>query len=162
MQLDAFKPGLDWNIDTTFPKLSEPPCDECCANEHPTVVDYSNIADPTYTPVEGDEIKVVINRVFETGAVRDNNKNKPFIHCLLGYTRQRFGYHMSKNASKYGEFNFLKGIPTEAYLESIDRHLAAYMEGDRSEDHLSSILFGVQGIMLNEKNQGVPANQYFK
>jgi hypothetical protein len=160
MQYDAFKPELDWSTDTTFPKLSEPPSDECCANEYPTVVDYSNIADAG--KVNKDGVYAHDKRQFETGAVRDNNKNKPFIHCLLGYTRQRFGYHMSKNASKYGEFNFLKGIPTEAYLESLDRHLAAYMEGDRSEDHLSSILFGIQGIMLNEKNQGVPANQYFK
>lgn len=99
-------------------------------------------------------------RQFESGAVRDTNKNKPFIHCLLGYTRQRFGYHMAKNASKYGENNFMKGIPTEAYLESMDRHLAAYMEGDRSEDHLSAILFGVNGIMLNEKKD-LPADYYF-
>jgi hypothetical protein len=111
----------------------------------------------TNTPEELNATK----RKFETGAVRDSNKGKPFIHCLLGYTRQRFGYHMAKNAGKYGEFNFLKGIPTEAYLESLDRHLAAYMAGDRSEDHLSSILFGVQGLMLNEEKEGIKANHYF-
>jgi len=102
------------------------------------------------------------NRTFESGAVRDKNTNKPFIHCLLGYTRQRFGYHMAKNASKYGEFNFLKGIPTSVYLESIDRHLAAYMENDRTEDHLSAILFGVQGCMINEQKEGVSSSAYFQ
>jgi hypothetical protein len=100
-------------------------------------------------------------RVFETGAKRDTNAGKPFIHCLMGYTRQRFGYHMAKNAHKYGAFNFLKGIPTDAYLESLDRHLAAYISGDRSEDHLSAILFGVQGCMLNEQKDGIPSNHYF-
>lgn len=100
-------------------------------------------------------------RKFETGAVRDSNANKPLIHTLLGYTRQRFGYHMAKNANKYGEGNFMKGIPTEAYLESMDRHLAAYMEGDRSEDHLAAILFGINGIMLNEKREGISVRQYF-
>lgn len=100
-------------------------------------------------------------REFETGAVRDSNKGKPLIHTLLGYTRQRFGYHMAKNADKYGPFNFLKGIPTEAALESLDRHLAAYMAGDRSEDHLSAIIFGVQCCMLNEQKDGVEANEYF-
>jgi hypothetical protein len=101
-------------------------------------------------------------REFETGAVRDSNEGKPLIHTLLGYTRQRFGYHMAKNASKYGAMNFLKGIPSEALLESIDRHLAAYMEGDRSEDHLSSLLFGVNALMLNEKRDGVQSNHYLK
>lgn len=101
-------------------------------------------------------------RVFDTGAKRDTNSGKPFVHCLMGYTRQRFGYHMAKNANKYGVFNFLKGIPTEVYLESLDRHLAAYIAGDRTEDHLSSILFGVQGCMLNEEKDAIPANHYFQ
>lgn len=101
-------------------------------------------------------------REFSTGAKRDSNNTKPFIHTLFGYTRQRFGYHMNKGASKYGNFNFTKGIPTECYLESLDRHLAAYMEGDRSEDHLSAIIFNAQGCMLNEKNDGIKANYYFE
>lgn len=101
-------------------------------------------------------------RQFDTGAVRDSNEGKPLIHTLLGYTRQRFGYHMAKNAKKYGAFNFLKGIPSDAYLESVDRHLAAYMAGDRSEDHLASILFGIQGLMLNEEKDGTLANHYMK
>jgi hypothetical protein len=100
-------------------------------------------------------------RVFNSGAKRDSNFNKPFVHSILGYTRLRFGYHMNMGASKYGDSNWLKGITTECYLESVDRHLALYLEGDRSEDHLSAIIFGVQGCMLNEKNQGMKTNHYF-
>lgn len=100
-------------------------------------------------------------RVFESGAIRDANDNKPYIHNLKGYTRQRFGYHMTIGANKYGDGNWTKGMPTPQYLESMDRHLAAYMEGDRSEDHLSAILFGINGIMQNEKNDGLKADYYF-
>lgn len=100
-------------------------------------------------------------RIFETGAKRDSNSEKPFIHCLKGYTRQRFGYHMTLGANKYGNSNWELGIPTEVYLESIDRHLASYMEGDRSEDHLSAILFGIQGCMINEQKQGINSDYYF-
>ena len=107
-----------------------------------------------------EEIKDKV-REFNTGAKRDGNDSKPFIHTLKGYTRQRFGYHMTHGATKYGNNNFLKGIPTDVYLESLDRHLAAYMEGDRSEDHLSAIIFGAQGCMLNEQKEGIPANNYF-
>ena len=100
-------------------------------------------------------------REFESGAKRDGNSNKPYIHNLLGYTRQRFGYHMTKGSNKYGDGNWLKGLPTDCYLESIDRHLAAYMDGDRSEDHLSAIMFGIQGCMINEKKEGIKSDYYF-
>lgn len=107
------------------------------------------------------DYKVNEPREFESGAKRDSNTSKPFVHMLRGYTRQRFGYHLTAGARKYGNANFLKGIPTDAYLESLDRHLAAYMEGDRSEDHLSAIMFGVQGCMLNEQKEGITADHYF-
>ena len=103
-----------------------------------------------------------VKREFETGAKRDSNYNKPFIHNLRGYTRQRFGYLTNLGARNYGDGNFLKGIPTPVALESLDRHLAAYMEGDRSEDHLAAIMFGAQLCMLNEQSEGVPADYYFK
>ena len=101
-------------------------------------------------------------RTFETGAKRDSNSQKPFIHCLKGYVRQRFGYLMNTGSNKYGEGNFEKGIPVKAYLESMDRHLASYYEGDRTEDHMASIIFGAQGVMLNEQKEGVKADFYFK
>lgn len=101
-------------------------------------------------------------RVFDTGAKRDDNSTKPFIHNLKGYTRMRFGYHTTLGALKYGNGNWEKGMPTLSYLESVDRHLASYMEGDRSEDHLAAIIFGIQGCMMNEKKDGVSADYYFK
>jgi hypothetical protein len=103
-----------------------------------------------------------MEREFQSGAKRDSNKDKPFIHNLRGYTRQRYGYHTNLGSKKYGDGNYLKGIPTEVYLESLDRHLAAYMEGDRSEDHLSAIMFGCQGCMLNEQKEGISPDHYFK
>lgn len=101
-------------------------------------------------------------RVFASGAQRDSSDDKPFIHNLKGYTRQRFGYHMNLGSIKYGDGNWEKGMPTNQYLESMDRHLAAYMEGDRSEDHLSAIIFGINGIMQNEKKEGINSDYYFK
>ncbi len=107
-------------------------------------------------------LSILKERLFETGAKRDSNINKPLIHNLKGYCRQRFGYHMTLGASKYGDSNWEKGIHTKVYLESLDRHLASYMENDRSEDHLSAIMFAINGIMDNEKNEGIPANYYFE
>lgn len=102
------------------------------------------------------------SRVFDSGAQRDSNANKPFVHSLKGYTRIRFGYHMTTGAKKYGDKNWEKGIPTECYLESVDRHLARYLAGDRSEDHLSALIFNIQGCMLNEQKEGISDDHYFK
>lgn len=106
-------------------------------------------------------------RVFESGAKRDGNKNKPFVHNLLGYTRLRFGYHMTKGANKYGDGNWLKGMPTDQYLESVDRHLAKYIYNlenglPQDEDHLSAIIFGIQGCMVNEEKEGIGPDNWFK
>ncbi len=109
--------------------------------------------------------KIVLDkaaRIFESGAKRDSNENKPFCHMIRGYTRQRIGYHLNLGAKSYGNNNFLLGIPTETYLESLDRHLASFMEGNRDEDHLAAIFFGIQGCMLNEQKEGIPADHYFK
>ena len=99
-------------------------------------------------------------RIFDTGSKRDANDNKPRIADLKAYTRKRFGYHMLKGSKNYGIGNFEKGQPTESSLESIHRHLADYELGDRSEDHLSAVLFGIQLIMLNEQKEEIKPDHY--
>lgn len=69
---------------------------------------------------------------------------------------------MTKGAKNYGDSNWLLGMPTSQYLESVDRHLAQYLNGDRSEDHLSAIIFGIQGCMINEQKEGISEDYYFK
>lgn len=102
------------------------------------------------------------SRVFSTGSKRDKNDHKPRIADMKPYTRKRFGYHMLKGSKNYGIGNFELGQPTESSLESIHRHLADYELGDRSEDHLSAMKFGLQLIMLNEQKEGVPADFYYQ
>lgn len=101
-------------------------------------------------------------RTFESGAKRDSDLNKPYVHNLQGYTRLRFGYLTRMGAEKYGDGNFLKGFPKEDALKSLDRHLAKYLDGDRTEDHLAAIIFNTQLVMLEEKREGMEANHYFK
>ena len=66
--------------------------------------------------VQSQETLSEIKRQFSTGAHRDSNTNKPFIHNLLGYTRQRFGYLTNLGAHRYGDGNFKKGIPSDVAL----------------------------------------------
>lgn len=100
-------------------------------------------------------------KIFESGAKREEKSHKPYVHSFKGYTRIRFGYHMTKGAMLHGDKNWELGLPTESYEESNDRHWAQYLSGDRSEDHLSAMIFNIQGIMLNEQKEGVEADNYF-
>jgi hypothetical protein len=103
-----------------------------------------------------------LSRVFDSGMKRDNDENKPYVHNLQGYTRLRFGYLTRMGARNYGDGNFLLGSPSEDALKSLDRHLAKFLDGDRSEDHLAAMIFNVQLVMLNEKREGMSADHYFK
>jgi hypothetical protein len=101
-------------------------------------------------------------RTFESGSKRDDDTNKPLVNHLTAYLRLRFGYLLRMGANKYGKNNWQKGQPTEAAIESLHRHLAKYELGDRSEDHLSAIVFNVQLIMKNEEQEGINIDEYYK
>jgi len=106
-----------------------------------------------------DSIKT--NRVFESGSQRDDDTNKPLVNHLDAYVRLRFGYLLRMGANKYEKNNWQKGQPDESSLESLHRHLAKYELGDRSEDHLACIMFGLQLIMKNEQKNGVAVDAYY-
>lgn len=101
-------------------------------------------------------------RKFESGSVRDTDDHKPLPSDLHPYARLRYGYHMRKNARNYSKGNWELGQPNKALLESMHRHLAQYELGDRKEDHLSALMFGVKMLMLNEMREGVKEDHYFE
>ena len=102
-----------------------------------------------------------MSRVFESGSQRDSDENKPLPSHLDPYLRLRYGYLLRMGANKYEKNNWQKGQPDESSLESLHRHLAKYELGDRSEDHLSAIIFGIQLIMKNEQASGVAIDAYY-
>ena len=101
-------------------------------------------------------------RIFESGSQRDDDTDKPLVNHLTAYTRLRFGYLLREGANKYGKNNWQKGQPIETALESLHRHLAKYEVGDRTEDHLSAIIFNVQLILKNEEQEGVSVDSFYK
>lgn len=101
------------------------------------------------------------SRVFDTGSVRDSDEGKPRTSDFTPYALLRYGYHMAKNAKKYGRGNWELGQPDESTIESLDRHWQQYRSGNRDEDHLASMLFGIVMLMQNEDRDGIEANKYF-
>jgi len=84
---------------------------------------------------------------FETGARRDTNEWKPRYDLISPFALKRLAEHMAKWAEKYWEHNREKWIPSTRCYESAIRHLMQFSMWDRSEDHLSAVLFNVMAII---------------
>lgn len=98
---------------------------------------------------------------FTSGAVRDTVEGKPRYSLIPVAALRRWADLMARGAEKYGERNWELGMPTSRYLDSGMRHLFSYLEGDRTEDHLSAVLFNVgamihfEGTEWDDLNHGI-------
>lgn len=104
-------------------------------------------------------------RVFPTGAIRDTDADKPnYIRALSPLVLQRYvayiGKHRVQSDGNLRDWdNWKKGIPKQAYLEGLKRHLMALWllhEGHPAcdnhgpvtiEDALCAVLFNASGYL---------------
>lgn len=89
-------------------------------------------------------------RSWESGAVRDSASGKPRPDLIPTKALLRWGQRMADGAEHYGARNWEQGIPSSCFLESAWRHLVQWSDGDRTEDHLSAVLFNIGAIIFNE------------
>jgi len=82
-------------------------------------------------------------RKFETGAVRDRIVGKGLPTLRSPISNRRVNKHFETGAIKYDLRNWEKGMPVIEFLNSAQRHLDEYLEGNRSEDHLSAAEWNV-------------------
>ena len=52
---------------------------------------------------------------------------------------RRAARRFEDGASKYGLHNWRKGIPLSRYVDGLNRHLWAFLDGETDEDHLGAI-----------------------
>lgn len=95
-----------------------------------------------------------MTRKFKTGAVRDSDIGKEnYSECVSQLALRRYALYMLSKEKLYGKGNWRHGIPKEAYLESLLRHMNKYLielkDGIVIEesDHLSACFFNLQGLM---------------
>jgi len=68
----------------------------------------------------------------------------------------RYAQHLSINAGKYGGRNWETAKPKDLQIfrSSARRHFEAYMYGETDEDHLSALLFNLNGMhVVNTKTR---------
>jgi hypothetical protein len=84
---------------------------------------------------------------FSSGAVRDTQEGKPRYDLIPPVPMRRLADLYARGAEKYGEGNWTKGMPLSRYQASMERHLNAWKEGDREEDHLVAVIWNAMAII---------------
>ena len=90
---------------------------------------------------------------FVTGAVRDAMRGKGMPSLLPVAALRAASKRFEAGAEKYGRANWERGMPLSRYVDSIYRHLWAYMEKDESEDHLGAVVWNA--MCLLQTNQWI-------
>lgn len=90
-------------------------------------------------------------REFETGAVRDMSEGKGRFDLLPLEVIWDLAKHFEKGATKYGEYNWQKGIPVNSYWDSAVRHLWKHKLGWIDEDHAIAALWNVACMIWEER-----------
>lgn len=92
---------------------------------------------------------------FDSGMVRDTEDGKADYTLVFdGPMLRRWAEHMTKGAKKYERRNWMKAAGVEElerFKRSLLRHIAAYLAGERDEDHLAAAMFNINGIAYVEE-----------
>lgn len=99
-------------------------------------------------------------REFDTGATRGSLEGKPsYMGFMSPLVVERFGQYMLEHQLQAGGTcrapdNWKKGIPLDAYLDSMLRHVVSlwlthegHADWDKVEDTLCALFFNVQGYL---------------
>jgi len=93
-----------------------------------------------------------VNRQFKSGAQRDTGCNK-LRHSLIPHEAlNRVAQRYLDGAEKYGENNWMKGMPLSVYYDSAMRHMHAWWSGDKNEDHVAAAVWNMLCAMWTEDN----------
>jgi len=84
---------------------------------------------------------------FSTGAVRDAMSGKGMPSCIPLEALRAVSRRFEDGATKYGRDNWRKGIPLSRYVDSLYRHLWAYMENDTTEDHGGAVIWNAMCLV---------------
>lgn len=95
------------------------------------------------------------NRQFETGAQRDTGDGKLRMSLLPQQELMRVMKRYLDGAEKYGENNWVKGMPLSVYYDSAMRHLMEWWSGDDNEDHAAAVVWNMLCAMWTERGADI-------
>jgi len=92
------------------------------------------------------------NRQFATGAQRDTSEDKLRMSLIPQQELKRVMKRYLDGAEKYGENNWMRGMPLSVYYDCAHRHLDAWWRGDDKEDHAAAVVWNMLCAMWTESN----------
>ena len=92
------------------------------------------------------------NRQFETGAQRDTGDGKLRMSLVPQQELKRVMKRYLDGAVKYGENNWMQGMPLSVYYDCANRHLEAWWRGETDEDHAAAVVWNMLCAMWTETN----------
>ncbi len=117
---------------------------------------------PVWQHVDPESMRAVPMRTFETGATRNDDRDRlDYEGFLCPQVLTRFAEYMhhhriQADGSLRDSDNFQKGVPNDAYMKSLMRHIMEVWTIHRVggspvdyENALCASLFNIQGLLLN-------------
>lgn len=107
------------------------------------------------------------NQKFDTGAQRgptvaggEESQFPPRYDLLLSNLSfmKRMAETYGEGALKYGDDNWRKGMPEKSLINHFMAHLVQHLSGDRKEDHLAHMCWGVMTLMWMQENMPAMLN----
>jgi hypothetical protein len=87
----------------------------------------------------------------EGSAIREDVENKSRPDLISPLATLKLGEWAGAGGKKYGDWNFMKGMPYSRYVQSMHRHLLKWQAGDREECHLSAIAWNALALLHHEE-----------
>lgn len=83
---------------------------------------------------------------FPTGAVRSNDADNVRFDLITPIGLRRLAETYAEGARKYGEFNWLRGLPASSLANHAIRHIYLWLQGDTQEDHITHAAWNLLSI----------------
>lgn len=90
---------------------------------------------------------------FASGAVRGTDANSTRYDLISPHILTAMAEAYAEGAIKYGDDNWLKGIPSKDLLNHALRHIVLWQSGDNSEDHLGHAMWNIGAIIHFQKTR---------
>lgn len=86
-------------------------------------------------------------RTTATGAVRDRAVGKGRMDLLPWFALEELAKHYENGAIKYGDNNYLKGMPLSWFIDSALRHIIKGARGQTDEPHWRAAAWNLLGFL---------------
>lgn len=93
---------------------------------------------------------------FSTGARRGTDTDHCRYDLISPLALKALAETCAEGSVKYGDANWLQGLPDSNLLNHVQNHLNSWQSGDTSEPHLAHAMWNLMALIHQEKNRETP------